>query len=158
LRAKRRKLVVQSSGIVIGGYGHAVLREHRARVEPGIHSHDGDASLTVASEQGALNGRCPPPARQQRGMNVPRAKRRQVEHLGRQQQPIGGDNEHLGLRSIKAVHNFGRSEMLRLKDSEPACKRQAFHRASYRLHTAPGRSIRLRQDERNVMPGLQQAR
>jgi len=62
------------------------------------------------------------------------------------------------LRSLQAVHDVGRPEMLRLKDSEPASERQTLHRARYRLHAAAGSSIRPRQDERNVMPGFQQAR
>jgi hypothetical protein len=91
-------------------------------------------------------------------MNVPCAEPREIEYRMRQQQPVRRDDKRVGPCSIQAARNVRRAQMLGLEDVEPARERQTFHRARYRLHAAAGRSIRPRQDERNVMPGLQQAR
>ena len=49
----------------------------------------------VAREDRPLHGRRSPPARQQGPVHVQAAEGRQREHLGRQDQPVGDDDQHV---------------------------------------------------------------
>jgi hypothetical protein len=53
---------------------------HRTGVETGVHLHDAHSGALVTREQGALDRRRPAPARQQGGVDVDAAERRQLEH------------------------------------------------------------------------------
>jgi hypothetical protein len=53
-----------------GAMGSAFHEQHVAGVQPSVHLHDGDAGLSVARLDGAVDRRGPAPARQQRGVDV----------------------------------------------------------------------------------------
>ena len=84
---------------IVGRNRQGLVQQHVARVQPGIHLHDGDAGLAVARLNGAVDGGCATPAGQQRGVDVDAAQPRQVQHPLRQQQAVGGHDHDVGLRS-----------------------------------------------------------
>ena len=65
-----------------------LAQQHRAGIEALLHLHHHHAGLPVAGHDRPLDGRSTPPARQQRGMAVPGAEPRSLEHRLRQQQPV----------------------------------------------------------------------
>jgi hypothetical protein len=82
--------------------------------------------------------------------------RREIEESRRQQRAIGGDDDEVGLRRAPAI-GFGGDEALGLCDGETSLKGEAFDGARRQAHAAPGRSIRLGDDERDFVTGFEQA-
>ena len=64
------QLVVQAGRGVVCSDGQALDHAHIAGIQPGIHLHDGDASLGIARFNRAVNRSSTAPARQQAGMNI----------------------------------------------------------------------------------------
>ena len=60
------------------------------------------------------------------------------------------------MQRYQALKYFRRAQIFRLEQLEPAIARRAFHRAWRAPQAAAGGPIRLRQDERNVVPGVVQ--
>ena len=113
----------------------------------------------VAGEQRALDRRRAAPARQQRGMDVQRALRRGLEQRRRQEQAVGGDDQRVRLRGhAPRSASCGVLSAQRLEHGEPALRREMLDRARRRSHAAAGRPVGLRQNERDVVAGVQQAR
>ena len=164
--AERRKLRLQRAGRVIRRDRDGLGKQHRTGVEAGVHLHDGDAGDVVAGFDRALDRRCAAPARQQRGVNVQAAVTRQREQPRRQDQPVGGDDDHLGrggteqrLGGAGVVGELAvEAQAARLRDRDPVRERERLHRRGQQLHAAPGGPVGLGQDERDLEPGRVQAR
>ena len=96
-RAQRGQAVVQRGGAVVGARSARPRASSiGAGVQAGVHLHDGDAGLRVAGLDGTVDRRRAAPARQQRGVDVQAAPRRQRQHPGRQDQAVGGHHQHVG--------------------------------------------------------------
>ena len=99
--------IVQGGGSFLLADGHGFFEQHVACIKACIHLHDGDTRLGISRLNGAVNGCCTSPSRQQRGMNIQATKARRVEHPLRQDQAVGSNHHHVGLRL--------RNELLRSK-------------------------------------------
>ena len=91
-------------------------------------------------------------------MNVDRAVRRRLEHGWRQKQPIRGDHHGVGPHRTQARRHFRWAQAFGLKNFKAARVRESLHRAWLAPHAAAGRAVRLRQNQRDFMPGLKQPR
>ena len=60
-----RQLVVQTGRGVIGSNQLLFYQQHVARVQPGIHLHEGDTRLNIACFYGSVNRCCAAPSWQQ---------------------------------------------------------------------------------------------
>ena len=89
--------VVQAGGGVRGQDVHGLAQQHVPSVQARIHLHDGDTRLRITGLDGAMDGRRPPPARQQAGVDVQATQRWQVQHPLGQDQAVGGHHHHVGL-------------------------------------------------------------
>ena len=78
------------------------FQQYRPGVEARLHLHDGHTGLLVARQNGAVNRRGTPPARQQRRMKVEATKAphgvRNVEHCLRQDEAISRHYHHIGVQ------------------------------------------------------------
>ena len=76
--------------------------KHRSAIESGLHLHDADSRLGLASEDGVLNRRRAPEAGQQRGMNIDHAARRNCQDLRAQNVAIGNHDSQVRLEPPQA--------------------------------------------------------
>ena len=83
LTAQLTKLDGQLLSMLTGNRGRDL-----STISAGIHAmpntHNGNASNLITSKNGTLNGSSATPTRQQRSMNIHNTKRRQMQHLIRQ--------------------------------------------------------------------------
>ena len=70
IRRHGSETVMEGCKVIIGVDGTRLGFQHGALVELCFHFDSGDASGRVARCNGALNGRSPPPARQDGGMTI----------------------------------------------------------------------------------------
>jgi len=147
---------VQRAGVLIGTHVQRTLREHRARVEAGVHLHDRDAGLAIAGEERALDRRGTTPARQQRSVNVPGTTRSGVKRGLRQKQSVGSNDQGVRTRGPDALDVFG-AELVGLVQFQPALQRVALDRARYELQSASCGAVWLRQYECDVMSGFDES-
>ena len=152
--AQRRQGVVQRGGGAAGADRHGAAQQHRARVQPGIHLHDGDPALVVAGEHGGLDRRRAPPARQQAGMHVQAPAAWRVQHGLWQDQPVGRDHRHV--QPERRERRLGGRVPLK---RDGVAHRQAHrlrgdgHRAACQVPAASGRARRLGVDRGDRVPG-----
>ena len=76
------------------------------------HQHGGDAGLFIPGGDGALDGRGPAPARQQRGVDVDAAAPRQGEGGGADLDAIGADDGEVDLGRLQLALDVGVSEQV----------------------------------------------
>ena len=167
LRPRRRPLVQRAQNqpgtqgaqrVVQFGRGDARAhryrraQQHRPSIQPLLHAHDGDAAFGVARQHGGVDRRRAPPARQQRGMDVPAAQARRVEHLCGQDQPIGGDDRDIGMQGGEGGV-FGRIALQprRGPHRQAQIERCLMHGAARLPLPAAGRPRRLGVDADNLM-------
>ncbi len=110
------ELVVERLPGLVGRERDRALAEDRSGIQSGVHLHDGDAGFGISGADHGLNRSSAAPAREQRGMNVDRAVRRDVEHRLRQNLPEGGDDVDIGRPLLEFFDRFGAAKLLRLKD------------------------------------------
>ena len=82
--------------------GQGRVRIDRTRIQAAGNPHDGNPALRVRTpvfHDGPLNGRRPAITRQKGGMHVERRQTRRGQHGVRQNQAIGGHNQHIRLQS-----------------------------------------------------------
>ena len=82
--AQYGQTVMEGARGFVRGNRNCFPQQHISRVQAGVHLHDGDAAVAVTRFDGAVNGRSPTPARQQRGVNVDGSQSWQVQHPLRQ--------------------------------------------------------------------------
>jgi hypothetical protein len=82
--------------------------------------------------------------------------RRDVEKRGRQEHPVSRHNHGVRRNTTQPRSCFG-IEALGLKNLDAALIRETLHRARGGLQSAASPPVRLRQNQRNLMSGLQQA-
>ncbi len=92
VRAKRRELIVQGTGVLILSDRKATLRKQRPGIQTRVHPHDRNPRFTIAREKRALNRRGAAPARQERGMNVQRSVRSDNKERRRQDHAVRSDH------------------------------------------------------------------
>jgi len=134
------------------------LREDRTGIEARVHSHDRYASLAIAFEKRALNGRRATPAWQERGVNVQGAVRSDIENRWRQKDAVSDRDHNIGACGAYAFRRLGRLQGFGLEDFQAVRSGEALDRARGGLLTAPRRAIRLAENERDVMTGSVQRR
>ena len=91
-------------------------------------------------------------------MDIERAKRRSVERRLRQDQAIGGDYQRLHSRRAQRLDCRRRLQRLGLEDFDAVLDGKALDRACRSLHATARCAIGLRQDQRDAVSGLEQAR
>ena len=143
LRAEFGQAVVQlAAGFVRTDVG--VLRQqHRAGIQALLHLHQADAAAGVAGLDRALDRRRTAPARQQRGMHVPTAVQRDVEHRLRQDQAIGHHHHQVGLERTQRLFRNGGPEVFRLQHRDAALHRLPLDRRRGQPATTACRAVRL---------------
>ena len=77
LKGFNHQTPAQCGQFVMQGWGGVMrcnvlffYQQHVARVQPGVHLHDGDACDSIARLNGTVNRRCTAPAGQQRCVNI----------------------------------------------------------------------------------------
>ncbi len=138
---------------------HAPLEVDRPRVEPLVHSHCGRASLAVSGEDRRLHGRGTPVARQERGVDVDAAERRQAQQLGRKDPAVRdhrdrvrpSGRERLPERRVAA-------QPLRFLHREIAARRPRPDGRRLRRRVPADRAVRLGDDERHRKAGVDERR
>ena len=96
IRAHRGQACAEFDGVLVRPDLGLGLQEHVAGIEAGVDAHGGDAGARLAVEDGPLNGPRPAVLRQQRGVHVDDAERRQVDHGLRNDLAVA--DHHHGLR------------------------------------------------------------
>ncbi len=161
--ARGGQIVVQGRRGLFRTDRHPADQQHVARVQAGVHLHDGYPGFRVARLDGALDGRGAAPARQQAGVDIQAAAGRQVQHPLRQDQPIGRDHHDIRRDGQQLVARLGgfvgvapvQAQAARLRDRNAGGQRRLLDQAGRELEPAPGRAVGLRQDQRNRMAGRQ---
>ena len=98
-----KKFVVVAQGLdQPRAIGVAVDAEERLALLPGAVGDVGQNTV-VAGKNGALDGRSTSPAGQQGRVDVDAAETRHVEDCLGQDQPVGGDNHHIGTDGAHAL-------------------------------------------------------
>ncbi|MNN17343.1 hypothetical protein D3C81_1305270 [compost metagenome] len=133
---------------------HGFAGEHGARVEPFVHLHQRDAGLGVAGLDGAVDRGRAAPARQQRGVDVQAPIARQGQHLGRQDQAVGGHHHDIGRRGRQRIDSRAgflgilalAAQRARLEhEPQAGIEGELLDRARLQLHAAARRAVRLGQ-------------
>jgi hypothetical protein len=145
------QLVVQAARVVLGADGQSLHQQHVAGVQARIHLHDGHAGVRVARLDGAVYGRRPPPARQQRGVDVDAAQAGQGQRPGRQDQAVGGHHHGVGLHGPQGVlcgsgvfRVFAvEFEAARLRHGNAVVQRKLLDGRGLQLHAPAGRAVGL---------------
>ena len=158
--AEFRQPIVQSRSAVAADVERRDF-QHGPGVEAGVHLHDGDAGLRVASFDGTVNRRRTAPAWQQACMDVQATQPGHVEHPLRQDQAVGGDHHDVGLSELqgraRSVGVFGifavEPQAARLGNGPAAQHRQLLDGGRVKFHAASGRTIGLGQHQRNLESG-----
>ena len=91
-------------------------------------------------------------------MDVQRAMRRNLERAWRQDQSIRRHDDNVRPRCSQAIERSFIGQLLRLKHFNAARPGQLLYRTLRWLQAAAGRPVRLREHERNVVPGVKQRR
>ena len=145
------QFVMQGTGVLVRCDRHALSGEHRSGIEAGIHSHDGDPRFRISCQEGSLDGRSAAPARQERSVNVQGATQG-IQDIGRDNQPVGGDDGRVRTRGANPRRGVGPSEIRGLPELQPLFQRKTLDRTRLETQAAAGGPIRLGQDERNLVP------
>ena len=119
---------------------------HGPGVEAGLHLHEADPRLLIASQYRGLDRRGTTPAGQQRGMNVKAAARRYVEGSLRQYQSVRRNNHNIRLERRKLCEDPVVAQGLRLQYLDALLERVALDRARRQFLAAAGRPVRLGED------------
>ena len=154
-RTERGQLVVKRCRRIVRVDRDACGAQHGTRIESRIHLHERDTRLRIARFQRPMDRRGAAPARQQRSMDIDAAVARNVEHLLGQQQPISGDDHHIVRRCSQRFDGRPRfggilavtPQRRRLSHRQAVLEGIALDRAGLQLHSAPGRAIRLGENE-----------
>ena len=128
-------------------------------ISTGIHAmpntHNRNASNLITSKNGTLNGRRTTPTRQQGRMNIHNTQRRHMQHLIRQNAAIGSHAEDISLRSCELINNL-RRHTISLNNRQTQLQRTSLNRRRLQLLTTPTNSIRTSNNQRNLIPSLDQ--
>ena len=125
LGAEQCQALAEPSRRVLGRDRRRALEQDVARVHLLAHHHDRDAGRPVAGEDRRLDGRGAPMPREQRGVDVDRAVRRDVEHGARQDPAVGRDDDEVGREPPELVlerrvaHAVGLQHRHVVGDGEP---------------------------------------
>ncbi len=134
---------------------HPDLFDHRPGVEARVHLHERDPRLAVAFEDRPLDRRRAAPPREQRRVDVDAAVPRPREHVGRQDQAVGGDDEHVERTGDGRRRAIPASERRRLQHGEPARHGERLDRRGLDSEPAALRTVGTGEDQRNVEPRVQ---
>jgi hypothetical protein len=126
--------------------GRGLDGDHRTRVDPLVHAHEGDAGPQIAVHDGVLHGRDPAPARQQAEVHVETAQAGQREQAPAQDVPEGHHHHRVG-REL----GHGRGDPLALgtaavlgQHGDAESGRGRLDRGGREPAAAPGATVRLR--------------
>ena len=145
LGAEPRQPVLQLAGRLVRRRSHRAHGSDRPGVEPLLQPHERHAGLRVAGQHGRLDRRRAAPARQQRGVNVDAAAARDVQHLARQQQPVGHDHDQIG-REPRGSRRGLRHRVFRLagcSTSMPWARAHCFTGPAWRWRPRPAGPVGL---------------
>jgi len=81
---------------------------------------------------------------------------RDAEHCRRQDQTVGGDDHGVRCGVAQPLVDCGVAQSRRLEHLDAALDGEDFHRARIGAQAAASRPVRLRQNQRDVVPGLEQ--
>jgi hypothetical protein len=118
--------------------------------------HDGDAGLTFAAEDGGADRAGAAVFRQQRRVDVDAAEARQRQHRGRQQPPVGGDDDDVGREGAQLLERLRAAQVLRLEHRQAVRLRQHLDGRRQQLHAALRRSVHARPHAGDLIALLQQ--
>ena len=91
-------------------------------------------------------------------MDVDAAETRHVEDCLGQDQPVGGDNHHIGTDGAHALLGNRILQGQWLEHRNAMLLGKALDRRGLQRHAAAGRPVRLRQDEGHFVPGRKDGR
>jgi hypothetical protein len=91
-------------------------------------------------------------------MNVDRTVRRNLKHRRGHDQSVCRHDQDFRARGSDAVQYTGFLQSLRLKDIQATGARQQAYRARRGTQATAGRPVGLREDQRNVVAGIEQGR
>ena len=152
LGAERGQAPGELAGRLFGADRGRPLEEHRARVHPGIHLEGGDPRLALAAHDGPRDRRRAPVAREQRGVDVDRAARGDVEDRLREDLPEGHDHRDVGPMLGEPLGPAGVTEPDRLEQRDAVLERHRLDRRDP-LALPPARGpVRLRHRGHHVVP------
>ena len=117
--------------------------QHRSRIKPRLHAHDGDARDRISRQERSLNGRRAAPARQQRSVNIDAAILGKLEHGGRQNQAVGDHDQGIDRRGSQHFDRPGRSKARGLMHGQSEPERAALDGTQVQRLTPARRSVRL---------------
>ena len=152
------------------GDGRGGLDDHGAGVQAGFHLHERDAGFGVSGLNGALHGRGPAPARQQRAVNVHALDVASATDAAggikgplRQDQAVGGYDQHVGPGVFQRRERFFgllRGALNGKRDGRErgnaVRERHFLDGARLEFHAAAARAVGLSQNKTNLVPGLKQ--
>src|SRR5690606_14029711 len=132
------------------------LVDDRAGVHPLDHPHDRHASLTVAADDRPVDRRRAPQLRQERGVHVDRAERRQLEHLPPEDLAVRDDDRDVRLERAELGQERVASRPLGLEDRDPLLERDTLDRRGLHRPPAARRAVGLRDDADHIVPLAEQ--
>ena len=164
LATQHGQLVVQRGGGGVRCDGQRAQQQHVARVQAGVHLHDGDAALAVTGLDGPMDGRSTAPAWQERGMNVQTPLGRQGQHPVGQDQAVSGHHHGLGTAGMQQVAGLlgvlrvaaVQAQAARLRDGDVVFQGQLLDGRRLQLQTAAGRAVGLGEHQDHPMTRCQQ--
>ncbi len=68
--AQSGQFVMQGRSCLTGSYGNGPLAENWPRIQAFVGAHDGNASFSIASQNGSLDGRGATPTGKKRGVDI----------------------------------------------------------------------------------------
>ena len=152
---QRRQAVVEGGRRLIRLNKQRLLHIHWPGVQPFVHAHEGHAGRRVAGQQGVLDWRRAAPARQQRGVDVDAAVRRQIEHVRPENLAEGGDDDDLRPPLVQWRSGFLAAQRPGLVDGEARRGGGQLDRRRAQLPAAAGRLVGLADDADNHLRGDQ---
>jgi hypothetical protein len=90
-------------------------------------------------------------------MDVERTVPARLQQRGRQQQPVGGDDERIRAQRLHPLNGIFAFEVFGLEHFNAALGGKTFHGAGTRTQPSPGRPVRLRQREDDLVAGGEKA-
>jgi hypothetical protein len=112
----------------------------------------------IAGQDGALDRRRAPPARQQRGMDVHTAPHRNIQHRLWQHQAIGDHDHQVRPQGGECLLLGAALSVWRLLHGQAVGEGQRLDRAGAQLAAAPGRPVRLGIDRDHLVRAVEQGR
>ena len=109
------------------------MAQHRAGIEAHIHLHDGDSGLFIPMQDGGIDRRCSPPARQERRVDVDAPIPWKIQHLLTQDLAERSHHDQVRVPEAELLHGFRLAQFFRLDQGDTQFEGKRFDRRRLEL-------------------------